>query len=135
MTNKRNHSRKCLLVDDDEDDQEIFSIAMEQADPSMKCISASDGREALSILEDRSFTPDYIFLDLNMPRMDGKECLREIRKQSRLNDVPVIIFTTSSSNRDEEETKQLGANFFITKPPFVSTLATTLAGLLDKREA
>jgi len=118
--------KTCLLVDDDEDDKEIFCIALEKIDPAIDCITASDGREALSILSDESFTPDFIFLDLNMPRMDGKECLKEIRKKSRLNHIPVIIFTTSSAEKDKEETKQLGANSFITKPPLVSTLAQIL---------
>lgn len=123
--------KTCLLVDDDEDDKEIFCLALKKIDPSIDCITASDGREALSILDDGSFIPDYIFLDLNMPRMDGKECLKEIRKQNRLDKVPVIIFTTSSAERDKEETKKLGANSFITKPPLVSTLADLLLKLFN----
>lgn len=116
----------CLLVDDDDDDQEIFNLALEDANPTMNCITAKDGIEALSILKANSFTPDYIFLDLNMPLMDGKECLREIRKMQHLNHVPVIIFSTSSAQRDMMETKQLGATSFITKPPLISLLATKL---------
>ena len=124
----------CLLVDDDEDDQEIFCLALEKVNPSMKCIKASDGRDALSILSEESFIPDYIFLDLNMPRMDGKECLKEIRKQSRFNKVPVIIFTTSSSERDQAETRQLGANWFITKPPLISTLVEKLSEVFSNQK-
>jgi CheY-like chemotaxis protein len=127
-------NKKCLLIDDDEDDKEIFCIALKQVDPSIDCVTASDGREALSILNNASYTPDYIFLDLNMPRMDGKECLTEIRKRDRLARVPVIIFTTSSAERDKEETKRLGANSFITKPPLVSTLADTLAQLFNNHK-
>ena len=126
--------RTCLLVDDDDDDKEIFCLALEQADPSIKCVTASDGREALSILKVESFVPDYIFLDLNMPLMDGKECLREIRKQKRLANVPVIIFTTSSAEKDKEETKKLGANAFITKPPHVSMLAKKLTDIFNDHQ-
>lgn len=121
-----NTIRTCLLVDDDEDDREIFCLALNQVDPSVNCLTASDGLAALSILKERSFVPDYIFLDLNMPRMDGKECLREIRKQKHLADIPVIIFSTSSADKEKEETKRLGANSFIVKPPLVSILAENL---------
>lgn len=116
----------CLLVDDDDDDQEIFNLALEDANPGMNCVTAKDGIEALTLLKVNFFTPDYIFLDLNMPLMDGKECLREIRKLKHLTHVPVIIFSTSSAQRDVTETKELGATSFITKPPLVSILAQKL---------
>jgi CheY-like chemotaxis protein len=121
----------CLLVDDDEDDKEIFCLALEQVDPLIKCVTASDGHEALAILSQQSFVPHYIFLDLNMPRMDGKQCLREIRKKGHLDAVPVIIFTTSSAQREVEETRALGANAFITKPPLVATLAKMLTQVFE----
>jgi CheY-like chemotaxis protein len=124
----------CLLVDDDEDDREIFCLALEKVDTSIKCVSARDGREALSILESGSFIPDYIFLDLNMPIMDGKECLKEIRKINQLNRVPVIMFSTSSVDRDKDETKKLGANEFITKPPLVSELAKKLTDIFSSKK-
>ena len=124
-----NLTKTCLLIDDDEDDKEIFCLALQNVDRSIECITASDGVEALSILENKSFIPDYIFLDLNMPIMNGKECLKEIRKQSHLNQVPVIIFTTSSAEKDKVETKTLGANAFITKPPLVSALAKKLSDI------
>jgi CheY-like chemotaxis protein len=125
----------CLLVDDDEDDREIFCLALAEADPTVKCIQAKDGREALNLLKDKSFVPDYIFLDLNMPLVNGKECLTEIRKQPHLNRVQVIIFSTSSSDRDIQETKQLGASAFIKKPPLLSTLAKNLSQVFNNRHA
>jgi CheY-like chemotaxis protein len=129
--NKNNQIRTCLLVDDDDDDKEIFCLALKNTNATIECTTASDGLEALSILSNKSFIPDYIFLDLNMPRMNGKECLKEIRKHNHLNHVPVIIFTTSAAGKDIEETKRLGANSFITKPPLVSQLATKLAELFN----
>ena len=75
--------------------------------------------------------PDYIFLDLNMALMDGKECLKKIREQNHLKSIPVIIFSTSSSQKDKEETQKLGANAFITKPPLVSTLAEKLSDVFS----
>jgi CheY-like chemotaxis protein len=126
--------KTCLLVDDDDDDKEIFCLALQKVDPSIDCTTASDGLEALSILNNNSFVPDYIFLDLNMPRMDGKECLKEIRKRRHLNNVPVIIFSTSSADKDIEETKRLGASSFITKPPLVATLAKKLSDVFSNHK-
>lgn len=113
-------------MDDDEDDRYFFALALQHIDPTINCVAARDGREGLSLLKNGTFLPDYIFLDLNMPVMDGKECLIEIRKDSRLSRVPVIIFSTSSADRDKEETKKLGANAFITKPALVPALAERL---------
>lgn len=126
IENSKNR-KTCLLVDDDEDDKEIFSMALNEANPAIDCRVASDGIEALKMLGDPSFIPDYIFLDLNMPLMSGKECLAEIRKRPHLNDTPVIIFSTSSSQKDILETRALGASSFITKPPLISTLAERLS--------
>jgi len=130
-TLEKSFTKTCLLVDDDDDDKEIFCLALENVDPSIKCVTASDGLEALAILRSGNFVPDYVFLDLNMPKMDGKECLKEIRKQKHLHDVPVIIFSTSSAEKDTEETKALGANSFITKPPLVSELAGKLSDIFN----
>lgn len=123
----------CLLVDDDEDDKEIFSLALTEANPGVRCVIASDGLEALSLLARDSFVPDYIFLDLNMPLMSGKECLAAIRKQPHLSHVPVIIFSTSSSHADVQDTIALGASSFITKPPLISTLAEKLAEVFETK--
>jgi CheY-like chemotaxis protein len=123
---KNRPAKKCLLVDDDDDDREIFCLALQKIDPAIECMTARDGVEALSILNGKKYLPDYIFLDLNMPVMDGKECLKGIRMQNHLSTVPVIIFSTSSAEKDKEEAKKLGATAFITKPPLVSTLAAKL---------
>ena len=127
--------KTCLLVDDDEDDTEIFAIAMAEADSSIDCVFASDGAAALSMLEDKAFVPDYIFLDLNMPQMSGKECLVEIRKRQHLSSVPVIIFSTSASQRDIEDTEAMGASSFITKPPLIATLTEKLLEVVDDNYA
>ena len=134
--NKNGKVRKtCLLVDDDEDDTEIFAIAMGEADSSIDCVFASDAAAALSLLEDKSFVPDYIFLDLNMPQMSGKECLVEIRKRQHLSAVPVIIFSTSASQRDMDDTHALGASSFITKPPLIATLTEKLLEVVEGNPA
>ena len=118
----------CFLIDDDVDDQDIFILALEEIDPSIKCRVANDGIEALQQLNgDGHFRPDYIFLDLNMPRMNGKQCLEQIKKVDALLGIPVVIYSTSSDQKELTETRQLGASDYIVKPNTVSALADTLA--------
>jgi CheY-like chemotaxis protein len=125
----------CFLIDDDLDDQEIFSLALEKVSPSFKCVTASSGAEALKKLSDKpDAIPDYIFLDLNMPRMNGKECLKEIKKLSHLKDTPVIIYSTSSLKNDMTESRKLGAAEFITKPFSMLELISVLNNFFEERK-
>jgi len=123
----------CLLIDDDPDDREIFALALDEADKSHRYLTAQNGFEALELLKGDSSRPDYIFLDLNMPLMDGKECLREIKKIEHLSDVPVIIYSTSSYAKDVEDTKLLGATYFLTKPSSIRTLTNFLVDILKQK--
>ncbi|KAA9346237.1 MULTISPECIES: response regulator [Larkinella] len=121
----------CFLIDDDEDDQELFTLALKKVDPTLTCVVADDCGEAIQKLrEEDAFMPQFIFLDLNMPRMHGKQCLMELKKIARIEHIPIIIYTTSSEPKDIHETKALGATDFLTKPPLISTLTTRLAKLL-----
>jgi CheY-like chemotaxis protein len=81
----------------------------------LQCVTADDGKEALNKLAD-GFTPDYIFMDLHMPGMNGIECMIRLLDIKHLKDIPVIIYTTSDKQRDILETAVLGAKAFITKP-------------------
>ena len=118
----------CLLIDDDVDDQDIFILALEEVDATIRCHVANDGVEALQQLsEEKNFRPDYIFLDLNMPRMNGRQCLAAIKKLNSLRDIPVVIYSTSSDQKDMADTKQLGATDYIVKPNTVAALADLLA--------
>ncbi len=124
----------CLLIDDDIDDQEIFAYAIEKLNVGITVITASSGNEALNKLQSAPpFIPDYIFLDLNMPVMHGKECLRAIRRLPHLQPVPVIIYTTSALEKDKEETKELGANGFITKQSNIDKLKNILISWFRKK--
>lgn len=125
----------CFLVDDDQDDREIFEIALENANSSYQCVSAKNGVDALNIInDDLSFDPDFIFIDLNMPYLSGKECLKAIKDNERFASTPVIIYTTSSYGKDIEETKKLGASHFIVKPPGINGLASMLSAVLNKKD-
>lgn len=121
-----------FLVDDDADDQEIFLIALKEVDDSIVCVTATDGMEALSKLNDNGFRPDCIFLDLNMPRMDGKQCLVELKAEPRLRHIPVVIYSTSSESKDVTETLAMGAADFMTKPPGINELIEKLRLVLAK---
>lgn len=120
-------TRTCFLVDDDEEDQEIFLIALKHVNESVKCLTAGNGREAIEILNSTDQVVDIIFLDLNMPLMNGKQFLRERKKYSSLEHIPVVIFSTSSELADKEETIQLGAQDFITKPSYIADLVSVLS--------
>jgi CheY-like chemotaxis protein len=123
---------KCFLIDDDEDDREIFSLALSLANPNYTYTTALNGEDALRILEKQpNFIPDFIFLDLNMPFMDGRTCLKELKKIERLNDVPVIIFTTSSYSRDIEDTLKLGASHYLIKPTSINRLVEILISFFE----
>lgn len=123
----------CFLIDDDDDDQEIFSMALNTIDENIRFVTANDGIEALDKLHiDNAFTPHFIFLDLNMVRMNGRECLRELKKIPRLYNIPVIIYSTSSEQKDITETILLGAADYIVKPPSISILTKRLEQVLRK---
>ena len=123
-----------FLVDDDMDDQEIFALALAEVDNSIACVMAKNGMDALTQLRESRFRPDCIFLDLNMPRMNGKQCLKEIKSHADLTMIPVIIYSTSSETRDIEETKALGAMAFIIKPPRIQELVDSLHHILHQLE-
>ncbi len=123
-----------FLIEDDFDDQEIFSIALEKADHTAKCVFANDGIQALErINKDLALTPDFIFIDMNMPRMNGRQCLSEIKKIERLKNVPVFMFSTAADPGDSEENRNTGAADFIVKPSSIRELTDILSGILRKK--
>lgn len=121
-----------LLVDDDIDDTFLFREVLSEVAPNITLRTAANGQEALDVLALETYPlPDLIFLDLNMPRMDGKQCLTALKNDARLQKVPVIMYTTSSHSRDIEETMQQGAISFITKPSHIGDLRTILSALAE----
>ena len=119
--------RVCLLIDDDIDDQEIFALALDQVSDRFQCRVANNAFEALKqLLNSPGDLPDFIFLDLNMPRMNGRECLAEIKSHEQLRHIPVIIYSTSSLQDDIIQTRKLGAAGFITKPSSIQALSLKL---------
>ena len=113
----------CFLIDDDIDDQEIFALALERMDMSIRCEVASDGVEALEKLR-QSVVPHYIFLDLNMPGMLGLQALKEIKNSKKFASIPTIVLTTSTLPMDKKLSYEYGANCFLSKPSYYSDLVT-----------
>ena len=124
---------KLLLVDDDEDDRAFFLEVMETIAGTVECTSENNGLAAWQLLNEKGYTPSLIFLDLNMPIMNGQQFLSEIKKHEALKDIPVIILSTSSDENIIEQTKKLGASDFITKPNKLSLLEVRLREVLAKQ--
>lgn len=122
-----------LLVDDDADDCDFFREAVREIDDTLNFYTAENGEDALVKLRNGlQKRPDFIFLDLNMPRMDGKHCLAELKKDPNLRDIPVIIYTTSSAPEDIKETHLLGASYFLTKPSDYQKLLKDLVFVMGR---
>lgn len=126
--------KHLLLVDDDEDDREFFLQVMEEVLPDVTCETAANGKIALDKLNTTHQRPDLIFLDLNMPLMNGRQFLREIRNYKHLTEIPVVILSTSSDAQTISETIALGAKHFITKPDLLHGWDIALRGFFDNIE-
>jgi CheY-like chemotaxis protein len=125
-----------LMADDDDDDFLLTSKALKQSKLLNTLHRVKDGEELLSYLRHESpyedqttyARPGVILLDLNMPRKDGREALKDIKSDPKLSDIPIVIFTTSKAEEDVYRTYQLGVNSFITKP-------VTFENLIDVMQA
>ena len=127
-------NRIIMIIDDDHDDRSIFLDAVAHIDHSIICIQASDGIQGVKMLKcDKQILPDYIFLDLNLPRLNGFQCLAEIKKDPRLLRVPVIIYSTSRRIEDACETKRLGAAFFLTKPVLFGDICKAISDIIETK--
>ncbi|KQS53496.1 MULTISPECIES: response regulator [Flavobacterium] len=106
-----------VLADDDRDECELFKEAVSEINENYNLIFFSNGKELMDYLNDNEIhNPDIIFLDLNMPFMSGVDCLRQIRADEKYSDTAIAIYSTSSSDQDQEDTFTLGANVYIKKP-------------------
>lgn len=112
-----------LNVDDDEEDIEIFCDAVREIDSSIICLVAKSADEALKILNSDIDLPAYIFLDINMPKVDGNSCLVQIKKDRRLSRIPVIMYSTHTRKTDIETYKALNAGFLVKQNSFYELVA------------
>jgi len=122
-----------MIIDDDADDREIFGEAVRQVDPELRLVSCESGDAAFTLLLKGAVKPDFVFLDMNMPGMNGRQCLIKFRAHAELHDVPVIIYTTSNRMEDAEEVKRIGAVAFLTKPTSMEELKQAIAFTLQRK--
>ena len=115
------------LADDDEDDRLFFTDAFDELKINTVVNTFKNGKELLDFLHHpESVLPNIIFLDLNMPILNGIECLKEIKKNQKFDNIAIAIYSTSSSDQDVENTFVLGANIYIKKPSDFNTLKKVL---------
>lgn len=120
-----------LLIDDDEEDQEIFEDALREVDPLLHCSVADDGEDALALLSDDALLkPDLIFIDMNMPKLNGKQVLQALKRSSTLRDVPVVMYSTFFGPQDIKEIKALGAAHHMLKATKFDDLCSSLKTIL-----
>ncbi len=122
--------KHIVVADDDRDDLDFFRDALKDNCPDIKVTVAEDGSELLFMLN-KITLPDVIVLDLNMPCISGKDCLKAIRKDDKYKKVPIIIYSTSSNTNDVEECLQYGANHYITKPSSMQAISTLVKKLCN----
>ena len=120
------------MVDDDPEDQELFSQALGETAIPFHVEFASNGLEALKKIQESKALPDIVFCDINMPIMNGLQMLEEIKKADALSPIPVIIYTTSSSETFKLQSKALGAVNYITKPSSFSKMCEEIKNALKE---
>lgn len=124
-----------LMADDDDDDYLLTKKALKESKLLNTLVRVNDGEDLLDYLHKRgqyaetAVRPGVILLDLNMPRKDGREALKEIKADPKLRNIPVVIFTTSGAEEDIYKTYQLGSNSFITKPVTFENLISVMKTL------
>ena len=133
MTAAAIQPKRILIIDDDRDDSDLFTEALSAVKGPTICYRAGDGEEAMEKLEENEIEkPDMIFLDINMPVMDGWECLSKLKSADRFKDIPVIMHTTSALKIDRDNARRLGALCFITKQPDFQILKRILEIVVNK---
>lgn len=125
--------KQIFIIDDDVEDQEIFMEAVREINPFIECLASTSGEQALEQLSDGAVHPDLIFLDLNMPKLNGKQILVEIKTLPAAKHIPVIMYSTSFAPRDLEEIQRVGAVHHLVKPSRFDDLVNALRELIDKK--
>ena len=131
-TSIKSKALKVILVDDDEDDRVMFAEVINKCGIDTELKLLSNGKELMEQLDNKERPlPDLIFLDLNMPVLNGSECLQLIRNKEHFDQINVAIYSTSKSQKHIEQTFIDGANIFITKPHSINKLHEVIKKVLS----
>ncbi len=132
LNNEPNSKRvtSLLLVDDDTDDHEVFKMALQETERAVLFAGVTGGEQALKTLDNTATKPDVIFLDVNMPMLNGFETLQQIKRKDDLRDIPIVMYSTSSSSQDECKAIRLGAMAYLSKPSTLTELSAFLKTFL-----
>lgn len=128
--------KSVLLVEDNAADASLFRIGVKRSGREVNLILARDGKEAMEILSEwennfEGQCPQLVVLDLNMPRMDGREFLTQARSQDALRALPIVVFTSSAAPNDVNDCLTLGANAYIVKPVQFELFSERLKSILE----
>jgi response regulator of citrate/malate metabolism len=127
-----NEPLHCLIIDDDPDDQEIFLMCIRKISQDVICLTSNSGVEALAMLNaNEDYIPEFIFLDVNMPKMNGIDCLKQLKTVKRLKDTKILMYSTTSESDIVNESLKIGANDFIMKPTKTGELKEKLSVIFD----
>jgi CheY-like chemotaxis protein len=129
------NKKTIILADDDRDDIEMFCEVLETVNENMHCICAENGDRTLKLLNEINEKPDLIFLDINMPVMNGWECLKFIKSNTDYKDIPVIMISTSSYKNDMDKASDLGAVGYFVKPNDYNDLKYLLQTITSNLES
>lgn len=121
-----------FYADDDPEDRELFSDALGEVRPETELVFAKHGEDLLSLLKTTSKKPDLIFLDINMPVMNGRECLAALKRTAGFANIPVIMYTTTSSKRELETYLAAGAQGYLIKVPSFQGIKRSLRDILTE---
>lgn len=117
-----------IIAEDDADDRLLIEDALnENSISSSSLVFVKDGEELMNCLYGAQESPSIIFLDLNMPKKDGRQALKEIKQNAKLKHIPIIVFSTSKSEDDIKTSYQNGVNTYFTKPSKYSDLVDIIA--------
>lgn len=128
MTDTKLH---ILLADDNKSEHTFFSHSLNLIDETISLISIFGGLPLMNYLNDPlNSLPDILFLDINMPVKNGKECLSDLRSDDRFNDMPIVMYSTSDAQKDTDDAFALGADLYVRKPVEIDQLVTLIRAVL-----
>lgn len=121
--------QSIIVADDDSDDRLFLEDVLREVAPSKTVTSVKDGQELLSLFT--HFVPDFLFLDLEMPRKNGLECLKEIRNNPATKDLPIVVFSSTNREYNIDVAYEMGAHLFLSKPNSYDDLKLAMQTILS----